>query len=344
MKRVGELFHKIVEFENLLLAAKKAFKGKKNKQRVACFYFNLEKELLSIREELLNRTYRPYALRTFTIHEPKERIIGASEFRDRVVHHAVCNIIEPFFERGYIYHSYACRRKKGTHRAIAHAQRCCRGFQYYLKMDVRKYFENIDHEILKSILRRKFKDPNLLWLLELIIDRSNNIECETNEIRTDCMSKGIPIGSLTSQHFANIYLDQLDHYVKDELGVKGYVRYMDDFILFDDDKSKLHLLHLQIAEFLKNKLSLEAKEEVTIIAPVSQGLPFLGFRIFPQLIRVKNENKTRLFRKLKLRTEEYRNGIIDNDTYSQSLRSITEHLKIGNTYRLRDNIFNEMFP
>jgi len=317
MKRKGNLFPRIIEFENLRLAAKKALRGKKGNPSVARFYFDLEKELLGIQEELKNRTYKPRPLRNFTITDPKERTIGASDFRDRVVHHAICNVLDPILERRFIYHSYACRKGKGTHRAIRQAQFYTRKFRFYLKMDIQKYFGSIDHEILKRILNRNFKDSDLSWLLAVIINSPGG----------DAADKGIPIGNLTSQYFANLYLDILDHYVKDELGVKGYLRYMDDFILFSDKKSELHRHHSRIIEFLRRELKLEEKERATIIAPVSQGLQFLGFRIFPNLIRIRQENKKRLLKKMKSRTHELHQELISEDKLAQSLRSMTEHLK-----------------
>lgn len=332
MKRYGNLFEKILSFENLLAAAKKALKGKKEKPRVAHFYFNLEKELLSLQEEMLTKTYKPRPLRIIQIREPKLREIGVVDFRDRVVHHAIFNIIEPILDRSFIYHSYASRKGKGTHRAIKQAQKFSRKYHYYLKCDIRKYFPSIDHQILKNIIARKFKDQDLIWILEVIIDSYNSES-----------KKGIPIGSLTSQHFANLYLDKLDHYIKDTLGVKSYLRYTDDFVLFSNSKTSLHLLHSEICAFLQKELKLELKEEATIIAPVSEGIPFLGFRIFPNIIRIKNENKKRLIRKMKSRNKEFMEGKISNEKYSQSLNSMTEHLKVGNTYHLRKDIFHKMF-
>jgi retron-type reverse transcriptase len=209
----------------------------------------MENELLRIREELRNKTYKPKPLRIFRIREPKVREIGASDFRDRVVHHAVCNVIEPILERGYIHHSYACRVGKGTHRAVRQAQIFGRKNRYYLKCDIKHYFASIDRDILKEIIVRKLKDPDLIWLLNTIIDRAPSDQPE----------KGIPIGSLTSQHFANLYLDRLDHYIKDYLRVKSYLRYMDDFILFCDEKTDLHSLHISIRNFLHDELELELK-------------------------------------------------------------------------------------
>jgi len=332
MKRYGNLFEEVVSFDNLVVAAKRAFRGKKDKARVAQFYFDMENELLRIREELRNRTYQPQPLWIFQIREPKLRVIGASDFRDRVVHHAVCNIIEPILERGYAHHSYACRIGKGTHSAVRQAQIYSRKNRYYLKCDIRHYFGSIDRNILKEILVSKFKDPDLIWLLNTIIDSA----------QSDQPGKGIPIGSLTSQHFANLYLDRLDHYIKESLRVKSYLRYMDDFILFCDEKPDLHSLHNSIMNFLHDELELELKDKATTLAPVREGLPFLGFRIFPNLIRLKQENKRRALNTLKSRTRAFEAGEISEAEYSRSLMSITEHLKIANTYNLRKDVFDRM--
>jgi hypothetical protein len=258
MKRYGNLFGEIVSFENLVVATKKAFRGKKDKTRVAQFYFDMENELLRIREELRNKTYRPQPLRIFWIREPKAREIGASDFRDRVVHHAVCNILEPILERGYVHHSYACRAGKGTHRAVRQAQIFSRKNRYYLR-------------------------------------------------------------------------------------VKSYLRYMDDFILFGDEKVDLHSLHFSIRNFLHDELELELKEKATMLAPVREGIPFLGFRIFPKLIRLKQENKKRALNTLKSRTRAFKARKIGEEEYSRSLMSTTEHLKIANTYNFRKDVFNKMF-
>jgi len=333
VKRNGNLFDKVASFENLLAASKKAFRGKKDTTRVAQFYFDLENELLKLREELINKTYKPRPLKKFQIREPKPREIGASDFRDRVVHHAIFNAIEPIFERSFIHHSYACRIGKGTHRAVKQAQIFSRRHSFFLKCDIRKYFASIDHGILCEMLARKFKDADLIWLLNIIIDSAESEDA----------GKGIPIGSLTSQHFANLYLDRLDHYIKDFLKVKGYLRYMDDFILFTDEKTELHLLHSSLRNFLSDELKLELKEKASIIAPVLEGVPFLGFRIFPNVIRLKHENKKRALNTLKSRNRAFKAGKINEAKYAQSVMSITEHLKIGNTYNLRKDIFNKMF-
>ena len=206
-------------------------------------------------------------------------------------------------------------------------------YHYYLKCDIKKYFASIDCSILKDILARKFKDHDLLWLMDTIIDSS----C------TEQSDKGIPIGSLTSQHFANLYLDRFDHYIKDSLQIKGYLRYMDDFILFSNEKAELHLLHSSIRTFLEQQLKLKLKDKATKLAPVSEGIPFIGFQIFQNLIRLRHENKKRAMDTLRSRSVAFKAGKISEEKYSQSLMSITEHLKIGDTYNLRKDVFNMTF-
>lgn len=326
MRRVGDLYERIIEFGNLRLAARKALRGKKGKPRVAKFYFNLENELLDLQRELKEKTYRPRPLRRFQVREPKVREISAADFRDRVVHHAICNIVEPVLERRFIYHSYACRKGKGTHRAVDRAQQFSQKSNFFLKCDVRKFFDSVDHDILKVMLRRVFKDKELLWLLDTIIDSPGE-------------RKGLPIGNLTSQNFANLYLDILDHFIKDEIGVKGYIRYMDDFVLFHNSKEQLHRWHADIGVFLNKVLNLQLKEEATVLAPVSEGVPFLGFRIFPNLIRIKHQNKRRMVRNVKEKRHQYESGNLPESKYCQSLSSFAGHLKHANTYNLRRKIF-----
>ncbi len=330
MKRYGFLFEKILSFDNLLIAARKAFRRKKHREIVMEFYFNLEKELVAIQEDLLSGTYklRPYSI--FNVYEPKERKICASDFRDRVLHHAICNIIEPLIEKSLIYDTYACRKDKGTHRAIRRVQQFSRKHEYFLKCDIKKFFENIDHFILKELLINKFKDCKLLDLLDEIID---------SPVEGYEEGKGLPIGNLTSQIFANFYLSQLDHFIKDELSVKGYVRYMDDFIIFGENKSFLHDILLKTGDFLRDNLFLSIKKEVLSLAPVRDGIPFLGFRIFPYLIRLDGVRKKRFNRKVKGLLKKYENGYVDEDFFISSLSGMTAHILHSNSLVMRRHVF-----
>ncbi len=332
MKRFGHLFETVVSFENLLAAAKETIKGKKNRPEAARFFFHMETEVLALREELKQQTYRPGLTRSFVIYDPKTRLITAAAIRDRAVHHALCRVLEEYFERSYIFHSYACRKGKGLHAAVRQTRLFCRRYRYFLKMDIRKFFESIHHGVLMNILERRFKDRKLLGLLDVIVRSGGEI------------GKGVPIGNLTSQHFANLYLDRLDHFIKEKLGVKGYIRYMDDFILFAQQKEYLHRMKAEITSFLNRTLLLELKEKATSLAPCYTGIPFLGFRIFSNLIRIKGQNRKRFIRKLKKRESEFQEGLIDEKKYQQCLQSMTEHLKIADSLGFRRKVFHGLSP
>ena len=219
MKRHGDLFEKVVGTKNLYLAVKKSFRGKKFKHTAAPFYFNLENEILKMQREIIEGNYNPSAYKIFTIYEPKERRICCAKFYDRVVHHAIINIIGPILDRRLIHETYACREGKGTHAALKKSQQLAQKYKYYLKCDIEKCFESIDHLVLKKLLRKIIKDKRLLQLLDKIITHQPPYTQE---------GKGLPIGNLTSQNFANTYLGEIDLFIKHRLRCRGYIRYMDD--------------------------------------------------------------------------------------------------------------------
>lgn len=330
MKRKGYLFDDICSYENLIRAAYKASRGKTSKKSIARFILNLEFEVLDLQKELLSGSYHSLPYRSFYIYEPKMRHICAADFRDRVVHHAICNYLEPIFEKMFIYDSYACRKDKGAHKAVKRVQSFCFKSCFFLKADIERFFESIDHMVLKALLGKRIKDKALLRLMERIIGQ---------HYPGQIPGKGVPIGNLTSQWFANFYLDQLDHYIKDVLGVKKYVRYMDDFIILADNKEALHLIKADIMRFVKENLLLRLKQSATYIAPVRQGIPFLGFRIFPHLIRIKKENWVRFFRNYDRKKREYLSGNIDEETFVRSVASVIGHLYHADSFRMRQKYF-----
>ena len=332
MKRHGHLFNEVCSFETLIKSAQDAAKGKKAKPRVAEFLLNLENEVIDLEQELLAKTYHPRPYRTFMIHDPKERMICAADFRDRVVHHAVSRVMEPIFERSFIFDTYACRKDKGTHRAVRRAQTFCRRYGYFLKLDVHKFFDSVDHDVLKTQLRQKIKDADLLWLLDVFID---------HPVPWAEKGKGIPIGNLTSQHFANFYLSALDHFVKEYLRVEGYIRYMDDLLLFADEKGTLWDAAERIEAYLREKLYLKIKSNAVLLAPVSQGLPFLGYRVFPNVIRISRQGWRRFRRKVQQRDKRFIRGEIDNETWGRSMASLVGHMRQADTRNLRASFFLE---
>lgn len=330
MKREGFLFDRMISFSNLVAAAHKTFRGHRHTPAVARFSFHLETELLRLQEELRSGSYQPRPFRVFVIREPKPRQICAAHLRDRVVHHAVCNLLEPIFERGMIADSYACRAGKGSHAAIHRVQGLTRRFPWFLQCDIRKYFASLDHVVLKALLRRKIKDRQVLALLDGIIDFP---------IPGHPPGKGIPIGNLTSQHFANLYLDQLDHFVKETLSCKGYVRYMDDFLLFGTEKYGLFEAHQSIQDFLAERLRLELKSKAGVVASTTGGMAFLGFRIFPGLINPERRRWTRFQRRVGYLEQAFLNGGISETDLARSVASMIGHLQHAHTLVARRRFF-----
>lgn len=326
MKRVGRLFDDVCAFDHLIRSAKATLKGKRKTATAERFLLNLEPEIIRLQQELLSDDYRPGPYTCFTIFEPKRRFICAARLRDRVVHHAICDRLEPIFERRFIADSYACRKGRGVHRAVRLARQLVRKRSYYLKADVLKFFASIDHAVLKGLLRRQFKDDRLLRLMDRIID---------HPVPGHAPGKGLAIGNLTSQWWANFHLDALDHFLKDELGVRHYIRYMDDMVILDDDKAALHRAKAATARFLAERLNLSLKPAATFIAPVTEGMPFLGFRIFPGVIRLRRQAKVRFQRKLQAREAAWARGEIDDATLARTVGSLIAHTRHADTWRLR---------
>jgi retron-type reverse transcriptase len=331
MKRYGYLFEQITDFANLYQATQKAFCSHRDKPTIKIFWFNLEYELFKLQEELSTQTYKPRSYQTFLIYEPKQRQICAAPIRDRVVHHAICNIISPIWEKGMIYDSYACRIGKGTQAAIFQSKKFAHKYKFYLQFDVKHFFATLDRQVLKYIICRKIKDKKVLELLDLIIDQ---------DLIGSEEGKGVPIGNLTSQWFANLYLNQLDQFIKNELQVKGYLRYMDDFILFENSKEKLHNLSYEINSFVEDKLKLQLKPN-PITSPCHQGISFLGFCVFPNLIILQNKKLKTLKEKIIELEEKANLGEITEAELANRVQSMIAHISKYNTFKTRQKIFEE---
>ncbi len=347
MKRHGNLFDSICSFPALLAASHRARRGKRFKKSTARFEFNLERELIKIQKELVEKSYRPGKYREFYIYEPKPRKISAAPYRDRVVQHALCHVIEPILDRSMIFDTYACRVGKGTHKAVDRFTKFSRKFRYALKCDIRKYFPSIDHEILKSEIRRKIKCPKTLWLSELILDSSNAQEEVTRYFPADDLfapfqrRKGIPIGNLTSQIFANYFLNEVDHFIKEKFPRFGYLRYMDDLTLFWHEKRPLWEV-LEEIEGLLQKDRLILKPAKSMAYPVVKGVDYLGYKIFPDHRRVRYENVVRYKRRLKKMSVQYRQGKIALKDINASVQSWIGHVGNADSWRLRENLFQSI--
>ena len=278
MKRYGNLFNKICNIENLYSAYHKAKKGKDKSWGVQFFEKDLENNITQLHRELITGKYQTSEYRTFTIYDPKERLISCLPFRDRVVHHAIMNILESIWTSIFITHTYSCIKGRGIHGTVKHLKRDLKdmdGTKYCLKMDIRKFYPSIDHKILKQIIRKKIKDTQLLILLDGIIDSS----------------PGIPIGNYLSQFFANLYLSYFDHWIKESKQVVYYYRYADDIVILANSKQYLHSLLLDIKIYLINELNLHLKSNYQVFPVDSRGIDFVGYVFRHGNIRMRKRIK-----------------------------------------------------
>jgi retron-type reverse transcriptase len=350
MKSYGKLFEKVIDFENLWRAYRRARKGKRSRPDVAAFEYGLEGELCALREELATGTYRPGPYRHFRISEPKPRIISAAPFRDRVVHHALCHILEPIFEPRFIADSYACRVGKGTHRAILRCQDFQRRFAYRVQCDIVRFFPSVDHQILASTIGRRVRDQRVMALVRAILASGADIPEETSspphwfpgdDLFTPLRPRGLPIGNLTSQFWANVYLDPLDHFVKEIFRCRGYVRYCDDFILFADSRAQLREWRAQVEGRLAG-LRLRLHAGGCHVVATRHGIPFLGFRIFPDRRLLLRQGIRRFRRRLKTFQEGFAAGNVTVARISQGIQSWVAHAAWGNTAGLRQAVLAPM--
>lgn len=345
MKRYGNLWQKIIGLDNLYIAAMKAQKGKRFRENILQFNHNLLSELLTLQRELLEKSYQPGEYTTFQIRDPKPRLISAAPYRDRVVHHALCNVIMPLLERSLINDTYANRLGYGSHRALSRFIHLTRTNQYILQCDIRKYFPSIDHEILKQQLRRKLKCTHTLWLIDLIIDCSNDQVPVIEYFPGDTLltpiqrRRGLPIGNLTSQFFANYYLNDFDHFVQEQVKFGKYLRYVDDFCLFGNDRQKLKKARVEVENFL-DTLRLKIHPIKSQLLETQYGANFVGFRVLPNQVRVRNCNLRRSRKRLRELQIEYAKGILPLAELIQRIQSWEAHLKHGDTYRLRRKVFD----
>ena len=336
------LYSRVYSWFNLLLAHHDAALGKRSQEAAAGFEYHLEDNLITLQEELQTKTYYPGAYSSFYIHEPKRRLISAAPFRDRVVHHALCNVIEPVFERSFVADSYANRVGKGTHRALDRAQYYARRYRYLLQCDVRQFFPSIDHVILRRILARKIRDPDVMWLVDRILESGVGVLSEEYEmvwfpgddLLAACRPRGLPIGNLTSQFWANCTLNPFDHFVKRELRCPAYVRYVDDMLLFGDDKRQLWEWKRAVMERLA-ALRLTIHEERAQVRPVTEGFPFLGFVVYPHRRRLKRRKGVAYARKFRNLARDCAAGRMPLERLVASARGWASHASHGDTLGLR---------
>jgi retron-type reverse transcriptase len=326
MKRHGYLFGKITEIDNIRLAYKKARKGKGWQDTVKRFDKNLEDNLKAIQNSLIDKTFTTSNYTEKTIHEPKKRIIYKLPFSpDRIVQHAIMNIIEPIWNNLMIYDSYSCRTGKGIHAASRRTMEYIKKVNpgYCLQMDISKFYPSINHDILFKIIQKKIKCKDTLDLLENIINSMPG-------------NKNVPIGNYTSQWFGNLYMHELDEFLKQEVGVKHYIRYCDDFILLHKDKTHLHELAVIIKEFITQKLDMSLSQ--SDIFPLSHGIDFVGYRHFPKYVLVRKSTAKRIKHRLQKLPHQLETGEITSEQHCSTIASTLGWLKWSNSHNLRQNL------
>lgn len=359
MKSYRNLYSELCSYENLELAFNNARKRKTLKDYVIEFEADFETNLNQLKYELESFTYTPAPLTTFTVRDPKTRRISASHFRDRIVHHALCNIITPIFEREFLYDSFANRKGKGTHAAIKRFEKFLRklslnrdqniklggGVNWILnnnimgcalKADIKHYFDTVDHELLLKIIKRKIRDPNVIWLIRIILKNH----------KTNILGKGMPLGNLTSQFFANLYLHELDLFVKHKLKAKYYIRYVDDFVILHRDKKMLEKWKTEIDNFLDENLKIELHPEKSRIIYLKNGMTLLGFRVFYHHKLLKKSNARRIWKRLERFKQKYDKSEMKRGEVVQSLQGWLAYARFANTYHLRKKVvarFNKLF-
>lgn len=341
MKTYKNIYSKIYNMKNLFLAFKKARKGKTKRSYVIKFEENLRENLLGLQRELINHTYSPKPLKTFILRDPKTRKISKSDFRDRIVHHAIVNILEPIFDLTFIHDSCANRKGKGNIFAIKRFKIFMRKVSrngkingwinnnqikgYCLKADIKHYFQEMDLDILLDIIKRKIADEKVIILIDKILNNKTDISI---------IRKGMPLGNLTSQFFANIYLNELDKFVKHKLKARYYLRYVDDFVILHSSRSQLKSWENIINNFLNKQLKIKLHQDKSRIISLSKGIDFVGFRNFYhfKLLRKRNiDNMNSL-------VEKYKEGIISKEKLLESFQGWNAYAKWANSYRLRKNM------
>ncbi len=347
METLRNIYPTIYDFENLHEAYLSARKNKRYRGDVLEFTTRLEENLIQLQNELIYKTYQVGRYREFYVYEPKKRLIMALQFRDRVIQWAIYRHLNPWFDKQFIYDSYGCREGKGTHRAANRLQYWMRQVSrkkeryYYLKLDISKYFYRVDHRVLMDILQRKIEDEDLLELLDRIVNCEHTafgLPAFTDP--ADCppedrlLDTGMPIGNLSSQLFANIYLNELDQYAKQELRLHYYIRYMDDIIILHKDKRYLREIKDDIENFLWEKLRLNLNKK-TAIRPISQGIEFVGFRIFTTHRKLKKSSVKKMKSRLKYVRAAFERGEIDEESLRATEASYLGVMKHFNSHGLR---------
>ncbi len=345
MKPYRDLYPQVWAWENLERAYHRARTGKRGLAPAASFERRLEDNLVALQAELRAQTYQPGPYHSFYIHEPKRRLISAAPFRDRVAHHALCAVIEPLFERRFSFDSYANRVGKGTHRALDRCTHFARRYRYALQFDIVEFFPSIDHARLRQALARVVGDDAVLRLCDVILAGGQGVLAEAyspvyfpgDDLWAVSRPRGLPIGNLTSQFWANVYLDDFDRFVQRELKARAYLRYVDDFIVFADDKPTLWAWRAAMLDALAG-LRLTVHAERAHPRPVTEGLPFLGFTVYPDHRRLKAKKAVSFRRRFRQQVAALAAGDLTRAKLEATVRGWVNHARYGDTWGLREAV------
>jgi RNA-directed DNA polymerase len=364
----------LFNFKKLLKAYYGCRLNKRRTINASKFEFDFENKLLQLEQELIDKTYHPGRSICFAIKEPKLREVFAADFRDRIVHHLLVNYLEPIFEPKFIFHSYACRKNKGAILAVKNLQKAIKHYPknkklFYLQIDISAFFTSLDKNILFSIISSRIKNPDILWLTKTIIFHDpcanyfrkgdttalNNVEKHKSLFHTS-INKGLPIGNLSSQFFANVYLDKVDQFAKHTLKIKNYFRYADDMVIIHHNNNQLNAWNQQIDAFLQNNLKLHLHPDKKIQLPVSRGINFLGYIIKPNNILVRNRTVKKLKNKLFTFNKQILNQYPSQPIYLwtpelcqkfqhifTSINSYYGLFRHADTFRLRRHLYEKHF-
>ncbi len=323
----------LISIENIFQAWSEFRVGKRKRQDVQVFERHLEDNLFELQALLKNKTYKHGGYQSFYVNDPKRRHIHKAIVADRIIHHLLYKFLYALFDKNFIYDSYSCRIDKGTHKAVKRLENFTRivsknytGHCWALKCDIKKFFASVDHRILLSLLKRKIADQDILWLLAEVIGSFNSDKGTY---------KGIPLGNLTSQIFANIYMNELDQFIKHDLRAIYYLRYADDFILLSENKNILYPWINTSRQFLQTKLKLELHPKKIILRKLDWGIDFLGYIVLPYYILPRTKTKRRMFKKLQEK--------IGSDNFNESLQSYLGYLKHANSYKLKNKLKNKIW-
>jgi RNA-directed DNA polymerase len=336
MKTFSHLYENAISIENLFQAWEKFKKGKRGRRDVLEFERNLEDNLFELHQRLRSGIYQHGPYQHFYVTDPKQRFISKPELKDRVIHHLLFSVLEPIFETTFISDSYSCRTGRGTHKGIGRL-RCfarrvsknhTRNF-WYLKADVEKFFDSTDQEILFGIVGKRIKDSDILWLVKQVLGSFSSDRGS---------GKGLPLGNLTSQLFANIYLNELDRFVKQQLRVRYYLRYADDFLILNEGRGYLKSLLPRISEFLVTRLKLSLHPRKIIVKKFNQGIDFLGYVVLPHHTILRTKTRRRMFERLKEKAGGYRDGRMSLESLDKSLQSYLGLLGHADSYKLGNKL------